>query len=59
MIDIQLLIERMLYFHVFFILKNILILLYPFVPETMQKLRYSLNLEKAHIYDKSNLATGF
>ena len=30
----------------FFILKNLIIMLYPFVPETMNKVRESLNLDK-------------
>ena len=31
----------------FFVLKNIMIMLYPFVPETMEKLRVSLNLKES------------
>jgi methionyl-tRNA synthetase len=31
----------------FFVLKNIMIMLYPFVPETMDKLRISLNLKES------------
>ncbi|MBU6375719.1 MAG: methionine--tRNA ligase, partial [Bdellovibrionales bacterium] len=32
-------------FSCFYVLKNLMILLYPFVPETMDRLRQSLNLE--------------
>jgi methionyl-tRNA synthetase len=31
----------------FYVLKNLMIMLYPFVPETMEKLRESLNLPKS------------
>ncbi len=42
----------------FYILKNILIMIYPFAPETMEKLRKSLNLDET-IYSIDNLAIDF
>lgn len=38
----------------FFVLKNLMIMLYPFVPETIEKLRVSLNLPES-IYDINEL----
>ncbi|RYZ69314.1 MAG: methionine--tRNA ligase, partial [Proteobacteria bacterium] len=34
-------------FSCFYVLKNLMIMLYPFVPETMERLRESLNLDKS------------
>ncbi len=41
----------------FYVLKNLLIMLHPFVPSTMEKLRLSLNLPET-IYAVSELGTG-
>lgn len=41
----------------FYILKNIVIMLHPFAPKTIDRLRETLNLEK-DIYNVENLATG-
>jgi len=41
----------------FYMLKNLTIMLHPFVPETMEKLRISLNLPK-NIYCVEELGTG-
>jgi methionyl-tRNA synthetase len=41
----------------FYVLKNLLILLHPFVPETMERLRQSLNLP-ATVYRVEELGTG-
>lgn len=41
----------------FYVLKNLMIMLYPFVPETMDKLRVSLNLPK-EVFRISELGTG-
>ncbi len=41
----------------FYVLKNLMIMLYPFVPETMEKLRVSLNLPK-EVFTIDELGTG-
>ena len=41
----------------FYVLKNLMIMLYPFVPETMEKLRTSLNLPK-EVFIIDELGTG-
>jgi methionyl-tRNA synthetase len=41
----------------FYVLKNLMIMLYPFVPETMDKLRVSLNLPK-EVFTIDQLGTG-
>ena len=43
-------------FSSFFILKSLLIMLYPFVPETADKLRVALNLPES-VYDIDQLGT--
>ena len=42
----------------FYVLKNLMIMLYPFVPQTMEKVRKSLNLSDS-VFAIGNLGTGF
>lgn len=44
-------------FSSFFVLKNLLIMLHPFVPDTMERLRTSLGLDES-VYAVANLNTG-
>ncbi len=44
-------------FSCFYVLKNLMIMLYPFVPETMERLRQSLNLPK-EVFRVDDLGTG-
>jgi methionyl-tRNA synthetase len=44
-------------FSCFYVLKNLMILLYPFVPQTMEKLRQSLNLGP-EVFNIDQLGTG-
>ena len=41
----------------FYVLKNLMIMLYPFVPQTMDKVRQSLNLPES-VFTLSELGTG-
>ncbi len=41
----------------FYVLKNLMIMLYPFVPETMERVRESLNLPES-VWDVDHLGTG-